>query len=226
MALSDLASEAFANHFDSPFLSERQAIPINGLIWMGDREYMLQQVQQKLEEGFSCIKLKIGGIDFEDELSLLSFIRERYGRGQIELRLDANGAFPAKEALERLTRLSEFDVHSIEQPIRPGQVDAMAALCQQSPIPIGLDEELIGVTVRAKKQALLATINPQYIILKPSLVGGWRSSDEWVELASELGIGYWATSALESNIGLNAISQWIATKKPTLWQGLGTGALF
>ena len=226
MALSDLQSKSFAEHYRSPFLSAQQPIPINGLIWMGDKDYMLQQIQQKIQEGFACIKLKIGGIDFEEELSLLRYIRERFGRDQIELRLDANGAFPVDQALERLTQLSSFDIHSIEQPIRQGQAQAMSALCKQSPIPVALDEELIGVNDRRDKEELLQTIQPPYIILKPSLLGGWESCDEWIALAESLNINYWTTSALESNIGLNAIAQWVAAKSPSLWQGLGTGALF
>lgn len=212
--------------WDTPFSRGEQGIPINGLIWMGSYTQMLAQIEAKMQAGFRCIKLKIGAIHFEEELSLLKMIRRHFSAKEIELRVDANGAFSPAEALEKLKRLSELDLHSIEQPIRAGQWDSMARLSQLSPLPIALDEELIGVHSTSRKKELLETIHPQYIILKPSLHGGLRGSQEWIAAASQLGIGWWITSALESNIGLNAIAQWCATLHNPLPQGLGTGALF
>ena len=215
-----------ASLWDTPFSRGEQGIPINGLIWMGSYTQMLSQIEAKMQAGFRCIKLKIGAINFEEELSLLKMIRRHFSAKEIELRVDANGAFSPAEALEKLQRLSELDLHSIEQPIRAGQWDSMARLSQLSPLPIALDEELIGVHSISRKKELLETIHPQYIILKPSLHGGLRGSQEWIAAASQLGIGWWITSALESNIGLNAIAQWCATLHNPLPQGLGTGALF
>ena len=215
-----------ASLWDTPFSRGEQGIPINGLIWMGSYTQMLSQIEAKMQAGFRCIKLKIGAIHFEEELSLLKMIRRHFSAKEIELRVDANGAFSPAEALEKLQRLSELDLHSIEQPIRAGQWDSMAHLSQLSPLPIALDEELIGVHSTSRKKELLETIHPQYIILKPSLHGGLRGSQEWIAAASQLGIGWWITSALESNIGLNAIAQWCATLHNPLPQGLGTGALF
>lgn len=215
-----------ASLWDTPFSRGEQGIPINGLIWMGSYTQMLAQIEAKMQAGFRCIKLKIGAIHFEEELSLLKIIRRHFSAKEIELRVDANGAFSPAEALEKLKRLSELDLHSIEQPIRAGQWDSMARLSQLSPLPIALDEELIGVHSTSRKKELLETIHPQYIILKPSLHGGLRGSQEWIAAASQLGIGWWITSALESNIGLNAIAQWCATLHNPLPQGLGTGALF
>ena len=210
----------------TPFSKGMEGIPINGLIWMGNFDEMYHRIEEKMLAGFRCIKLKIGAIDFEKELELLAHIRQHFTPEQIELRVDANGAFSPTDALEKLKRLSEYQLHSIEQPIRAGQWEEMAKLCEQTPFPIALDEELIGVNDRATKEALLDTIRPQYIILKPSLHGGISGSEEWIEMAAERGIGSWVTSALESNIGLNAIAQWTATLMPTLPQGLGTGLLF
>ena len=215
-----------ASLWDTPFSRGEQGIPINGLIWMGSYTQMLSQIEAKMQAGFRCIKLKIGAIHFEKELSLLKMIRRHFSAKEIELRVDANGAFSPAEALEKLQRLSELDLHSIEQPIRAGQWDSMARLSQLSPLPIALDEELIGVHSKSRKKELLETIHPQYIILKPSLHGGLWGSQEWIAAASQLGIGWWITSALESNIGLNAIAQWCATLHNPLPQGLGTGALF
>lgn len=215
-----------ASLWDTPFSRGEQGIPINGLIWMGSYTQMLAQIEAKMQAGFRCIKLKIGAIHFEEELSLLKIIRRHFSAKEIELRVDANGAFSPAEALEKLQRLSELDLHSIEQPIRAGQWDSMARLSQLSPLPIALDEELIGVHSTSRKKELLETIHPQYIILKPSLHGGLRGSQEWIAAASQLDIGWWITSALESNIGLNAIAQWCATLHNPLPQGLGTGALF
>ena len=210
----------------TPFSKGKEGIPINGLIWMGNFDEMYQRIEEKMKAGFRCIKLKIGAIDFEKELELLAHIRRHFSPEQIELRVDANGAFSPSDALEKLKRLSEYQLHSIEQPIRAGQWKEMAKLCEYTPFPIALDEELIGINRREDKIRLLDTIRPQYIILKPSLHGGISGSEEWIELAAERGIGSWVTSALESNIGLNAIAQWTATLMPTLPQGLGTGMLF
>lgn len=210
----------------TPFSKGKEGIPINGLIWMGNFDEMYRRIGEKMQQGFRCIKLKIGAIDFEKELELLAHIRRHFTPAQIELRVDANGAFSPADALEKLHRLSEFQLHSIEQPIRAGQWNEMARLCAATPFPIALDEELIGINRRDRKIELLETIRPQYIILKPSLHGGISGSEEWMELAAERGIGSWVTSALESNIGLNAIAQWCATLQPALPQGLGTGLLF
>lgn len=212
--------------WQTPYSQGKEGIPINGLIWMGNFDEMYRRIEEKMQQGFRCIKLKIGAINFEKELELLAHIRQHFSADQITLRVDANGAFSPSEALDKLQRLSEYHIHSIEQPIRAGQWEEMNRLCKSTPIPIALDEELIGVNNRNDKIALLESIRPQYIILKPSLHGGICGSLEWIELATQYGIGYWITSALESNIGLNAIAQWTATLCPTLPQGLGTGMLF
>lgn len=212
--------------FPSEFTQGKDVIPINGLIWMGDATFMKRQISEKLKEGFSCIKMKIGAIDFASEIALLNSIRREYSAQEIELRVDANGAFSASEALEKLKRLSDLQLHSIEQPIRAGQWQEMAQLCEKTPLPIALDEELIGVFSTAEREKLLATIRPHYIILKPSLVGGFSNCDAWIAVAEKEGMQWWITSALESNIGLNAISQYTFTKNSKLPQGLGTGSLF
>lgn len=225
-AFLSLASKNPFLLFPSEFTNSQEAININGLIWMGDENFMKSQIREKLETGFDCIKMKIGAIDFETELSLLRSIRKEFSPSDIELRVDANGAFTPNSALEKLNQLSEFHIHSIEQPIKQGQLHEMALLCEQTPLPIALDEELIGVFDVEKKTKLLQTINPQYIILKPSLVGGYKGSKEWMDLATRNNIGWWITSALESNIGLNAIAQWTYTLGSSMPQGLGTGSLF
>ncbi|AJR04149.1 o-succinylbenzoate synthase [Siansivirga zeaxanthinifaciens] len=212
--------------FPGLFSEGKESIIINGLIWMGSEAFMKQQIQEKIEAGFSCIKMKIGAIDFQTEINLLKSIRKQFSSKDIELRVDANGAFSVNEALEKLKILSDLDLHSIEQPIKQGQIEAMSNLCAQTPLPIALDEELIGVFSIEKKEALLQQIQPQYIILKPSLVGGFHGSDTWIALAEKNNIGWWITSALESNIGLNAIAQYTVTKNNNMPQGLGTGGLF
>jgi o-succinylbenzoate synthase len=209
--------------FENDF-SSGQAIPINGLIWMGDQEFMVRQVDRKIAEGFTCLKLKVGGLDFERECQVLNYIRTRYPDPALTLRLDANGAFKA-DALERLQQLAKFNIHSIEQPIQPG-LPEMGRLCRTSPIPIALDEELIGEESAEEKIALLQRIRPQFIILKPTLHGGLRGCAAWIALAEELGISWWITSALESNIGLNAICQFAAGYQLSVPQGLGTGTLY
>jgi O-succinylbenzoate synthase len=202
------------------------ALPINGLVWMGDLRFMKEQVREKLTAGFACLKLKIGALDFEEELGFLREIRREFNADTLEIRVDANGAFPVGQAMERLDKLSGYQLHSIEQPIAPGQEQEMAELCAHTPLPIALDEELIGVFPREAKSRLLRAIRPQYVILKPSLVGGYSGSLEWIGLAEELGTGWWVTSALESNIGLNAIAQWTSALGVAMPQGLGTGSLF
>lgn len=215
--------------FDTPFGRGEEGIPINGLVWMGSHDEMLQRIEEKMKAGFRCIKLKIGAIGFDEELDLIGFIRSRFTRDEVELRIDANGAFAPDEALQKLELLAQYGIHSIEQPIRQGQWDEMARLCRLSPLPIALDEELIGVNTPDEKERLLDTIHPAYIILKPSLHGGMAGSTEWIKLARERQIGSWITSALESNIGLNAIAHYAAhTYGPDIRmpQGLGTGQLF
>lgn len=212
--------------FPSKFTAEEAPIAINGLIWMGEERFMMEQIAEKLEQGFRCIKMKIGAIDFSVELKLLKSIRERFPEDELELRVDANGAFSSSEVLQVLEQLSELGIHSIEQPIRQKQGKQMADLCLKTPLPIALDEELIGVHEISEKKKLLQTIRPQYIILKPSLIGGYRASMEWIRLAETMEIGWWVTSALESNIGLNAIAQWTYTLNNSMPQGLGTGSLF
>ena len=212
--------------FPSAFTKGFDSIPINGLVWMGSEDFMRTQIKDKISAGFDCIKLKIGAIDFQAELDILKSIRKEFSKSDIELRVDANGAFSADDALEKLRKLSEYQLHSIEQPIKPKQFETMAKLCEQSPLPIALDEELIGVFEFEKKRELLQTIKPQYIILKPSLVGGFSGSQQWIDLAEQQNIKWWITSALESNIGLNAIAQFTYTLKNTMPQGLGTGSLF
>jgi L-alanine-DL-glutamate epimerase-like enolase superfamily enzyme len=196
------------------------------LIWMGDRDFMKKQIEDKISQGFSCIKMKIGAIDFNEELRLLKFIRDEFSEKDIELRVDANGAFSPENALQKLEQLAKFNLHSIEQPIKQGQWKEMARLCSVTPLPIALDEELIGVFSFDDKKKLIETIQPQYIILKPSLVGGFSGSKEWIDISDTNNIGWWVTSALESNIGLNAIAQWTYTLNSSMPQGLGTGGLF
>lgn len=215
--------------FDTAFCRGEQGIPINGLVWMGTAEEMQQRIEEKLAQGFRCVKLKIGAIDFDAEMALLKQIRKRFGPREVELRVDANGAFAYDEALYKLELLSQYALHSIEQPIRAGQWGNMAELCRESPLPIALDEELIGVNDPGQKRQLLNIIKPAYIILKPSLHGGMAGCREWVETAADMGIGSWMTSALESNIGLNAIAQLCSNiygDRIEMAQGLGTGQLF
>lgn len=226
MAFLDLKAKKPHILFPSNFTSGLDHIPINGLIWMGDEQFMKAQIRSKLDTGFRCIKIKIGALDFETELALIRSIRKEYDANTIELRVDANGAFSTLEAMEKLKRLSDYDLHSIEQPISAGQYDAMAELCAATPLSIALDEELIGIHDVTKQKQLLQTINPQYIILKPTLVGGFRGSQSWIDLAENQSVGWWITSALESNIGLNAIAQWTYHLNVNRPQGLGTGGLF
>jgi o-succinylbenzoate synthase len=212
--------------FPSDFTNGKTPIPINGLIWMGEKSFMLEQIREKLADGWRCLKLKIGAIDFEEEIALLRYIRQHFSAAEVELRVDANGAFSATDTLEKLKRLSEFDLHSIEQPIRAGQWDEMAALCDKTPLPIALDEELIGIFEDDQKTELLAHIKPQFLIFKPSFIGGFRGTQAWIDRCETSKTAWWLTSALESNIGLNAIAQWAATLNNPLPQGLGTGQLY
>ena len=224
-----MGMENLVNLFDSPFGRGEEGITINGLVWMGTYEEMLARLEEKLQAGFHCVKLKIGAIDFFKELDLIKRIRDVYTKEQVELRVDANGGFLPENAMSQLEALAKYDIHSIEQPIKQHQWPKMAQLCRETPLPIALDEELIGVNVRSMKEALLDTIRPQYIILKPSLHGGIYGCNEWIQLASQRGIGSWITSALESNIGLNAIAHYAAKvygPNVEMPQGLGTGQLF
>jgi o-succinylbenzoate synthase len=225
-AFLSLKSESSFELFPSSFTRGKKSIPINGLIWMGNKSFMKNQIQEKLKSGFSCLKMKIGALNFDAEMELLKEIRKEFSSNEIELRVDANGAFNPKNALEKLHRLSALEIHSIEQPIQQGQVQEMAELCSKTPLPIALDEELIGVFSSEQKKKLIATIAPQYIILKPSLIGGFAGSEEWINLAQQYNCGWWITSALESNVGLNAIAQFTYTLQSNLPQGLGTGGLF
>lgn len=228
-AVAQFNAKGSLNFFNTPFGRGEEGIPINGLVWMGTFEEMFERLEAKLKAGFRCVKLKIGAIDFDRELQLIRHIRSTFSRKDVELRVDANGGFTPEEALSRIEALVQYDIHSIEQPIKQHQWTEMARLCAATPLPIGLDEELIGVNERQKKIELLDTIRPQYIVLKPSLHGGMAGTEEWIQLARERNIGSWITSALESNVGLNAIAQLTASIYGTNIrhaQGLGTGQLF
>lgn len=224
--LRDLEVSGTKQLFPSPFLIGQQSIPINGLVWMGDKATMKQRIREQIEKGFTTVKMKIGAIGIADELELLRAVRDEFGPEDITLRVDANGAFGALEARTVLERLAELHVHSIEQPVAPGLYEVMAELCERSPVPIALDEDLIGLNTRDAKVDLLDHVKPQYIVIKPSLVGGWAATQEWIDLAIARKIDWWITSALESSIGLNAISQYTATLDVTMPQGLGTGSVY
>lgn len=225
-ALLSIQSEHPFLLFPSDFTSGEQAITINGLIWMGNAVSLKKQIYQKLQEGFRCLKMKIGALSFDVEYSILKEIRNLFSANEIELRVDANGAFHPSRVMTYLDQLSKLDIHSIEQPIRAGQWDFMSKLCKDTPIPIALDEELIGIFHQRDKQQILDFIKPQYIIIKPSLLGGYKDSEQWIHIAEQRGISWWITSALESNVGLNAISQWTYMLKNSMPQGLGTGSLY
>jgi o-succinylbenzoate synthase len=226
MAFQSVASETPFLLFPSEFTDGKKSMEINGLVWMGDEAFMKEQIEEKLAEGFRCIKLKIGAIDFNKELLLLRFIRQHFTPKQVEIRVDANGAFNLDLALDKIIQLTEFELHSIEQPVAKNNTDTMAELCKVSPLPIALDEELIGIFDIDLKEQLLIKIKPKYIILKPSFVGGYRGTQQWISLAEKHKIGWWITSALESNIGLNAIAQWTFLQRNLMPQGLGTGGLY
>jgi len=226
MALLDLQNNGKRILFNNDFSNGLSSIKINGLIWMSDKNNMLRQIESKINDGFTCLKLKIGAIDFNDELFLLKTIRSQFPLNKLEIRLDANGAFSVEEALKKLENLSIYDIHSIEQPIKQGQIEQMKYLCEFSPIDIALDEELISVIDIIERKRLLENINPRYIILKPSLLGGFAQSESWINIAEQLNIKWWVTSALESNIGLNAIAQFAAKFSNELPSGLGTGNIY
>ena len=226
MAFLSLKSENPFVLFPSEFTKKTKSISINGLVWMGDEAFMKTQIEDKIAQGFKCIKLKIGAIDFDKEMNLLRFIRANFDESIIEIRVDANGAFSKNEALHKINQITGFKLHSIEQPIKKNHTDIMSELCKNSQIPIALDEELIGVFSTEEKENLLQKIRPQYIVLKPSFIGGFRGTLEWISLAEKLNIGWWITSALESNIGLNAIAQFTFLQNNLMPQGLGTGSLF
>ena len=225
-ALGDLLAGGNGKLVDNPFTQGKAGIPINGLVWMGSKEFMLKQVEKKLAAGFNCLKLKIGAIDFDKECEILSHIRKEYPKDKLMLRVDANGAFSLPEVMFKLKELEKFDLHSIEQPIKAGQWQAMGDLCKVTNVPIALDEELIGVTGFGDKWTLLNEVAPQYIVLKPTLLGGIRATKEWIELANKNNVGWWITSALESNVGLSAISQLTSSLETAGPQGLGTGQLY
>lgn len=225
-SIRDFTSGCTGKYFDSPFIKGKSGISINGLVWMGDFDRMMERLDEKLKEGFKCIKFKIGAIDWHSEVDMIKSVRDKYTPEEVEIRVDANGAFEMPSALPRLKRLADMGVHSIEQPVKAGNPDLMKFLCEVSPLPIALDEELIGKYTSEEKRQCLDCIKPQFIVIKPTLIGGYQGAEEWISLAKERGIGWWITSSLESNIGLNALAQWVATLENTLPQGLGTGNLF
>lgn len=225
-ALADLDNGAARTLFPSAFSSGQSDVVINGLVWMGSLDEMTRRADEKIAAGFRCIKFKIGSHDFDSEVQLLERIRAKHGAEKLEIRLDANGAFTKDNVMQRLNRLAILDIHSIEQPVAAGQVDVMAQVCAQSPIAIAIDEELIGCRTKEQMAAMLKKIQPAYIILKPALCGGFSGAADWIECAGKMNIGWWATSALESNIGLNAIAQWTAAMNVAMPQGLGTGGLY
>ena len=225
-AFKSIASDDPFLLFPSNFTQGQDKMLINGLVWMGTESFMKAQIEQKIQQGFTCIKLKIGALNFDVEIGLIQFIRNHFSAQQIEIRVDANGAFLPSNALEKLKKLADLDLHSIEQPIAKNQVLEMQTLCKTTPLPIALDEELIGIFNIEDKEALLTTIRPQFIILKPSFIGGFKGTAQWITLAEKHNIQWWVTSALESNIGLNAITQWTYLQNNLLPQGLGTGGLY
>jgi o-succinylbenzoate synthase len=225
-ALLNMSADNEGVIFNSDFTARKKSIPINGLVWMNDSAKMYDEAIQKIQAGFDVIKIKVGALDFDEECRLLESIRKQFSAFKITLRVDANGAFSPNDALEKLNELKRFDLHSIEQPIASGQWDWMQKLCAESPIDIALDEELIGLNVHEEANKMIKYIHPKYLILKPNLIGGLSISDEWIKWAHKHNLGWWATSALESNVGLNAIAQWVSTYQNPLHQGLGTGSLF
>lgn len=225
-AIRDFSCGCRGIYFPSEFTEGKSAITINGLVWMGDIDTMLRRLERKVDEGFRCIKLKIGSLDFKSELRMIEAIRNRFTHDELEIRADANGGFTMENVMPILHILSTYSIHSIEQPIKAGQWDLMRFLCEVSRVPIALDEELIGVNRRDEKIAMLDAIRPAFIVLKPALCGGFSGAEEWIELARERNIGWWVTSALESNVGLSALAQWAATLGNDMPQGLGTGQLF
>lgn len=225
-ALRDLKSGGKRVLFPSSFTSGNSSVSFNGLIWMGPNAYIQQQIEEKLDQGFHCLKLKIGALKIEDELQILKSIRQRFSSKELELRVDANGAFEPGFAREVINRLAELEIHSIEQPVRAGQREEMAGLCLNSPVAVALDEELLGDYTSEEKRIMIRTIRPQYLVVKPGLLGGFQKANEYISIANEEKIGWWITSALESNIGLNAIAQWTFILGNPRYQGLGTGKLY
>lgn len=225
-AILDFSNGCRGIYFPGPFTAGDKEIEINGLVWMGDFDIMIERINQKVKQGFRCLKLKIGAIDWQKELDMLRYIRNNYSAGSLTIRLDANGAFSPEDCLPKLHELAKFDIHSIEQPIKAGNSQNMAKICNESPIPVALDEELIGKGTLEERIKTLDEIKPAYIILKPALCGGFSGAAEWIEEATKRGVGYWVTSALESNVGLNAIAQWTASVNASGPQGLGTGGVF
>ncbi|HRH68093.1 MAG TPA: o-succinylbenzoate synthase [Flavobacteriales bacterium] len=224
--MRDLEVSGTKQLFPSPFTLGQQSIPINGLVWMGDKATMRTRIREQIDKGFTTVKMKIGAIGIDDELELIKSVRAEFGATDITLRVDANGAFTSRNAMDVLERLATLDIHSIEQPVAPGLYEVMAELCERSPVPIALDEDLIGLNTAITRSDLLDHVKPKYIVIKPSLVGGWEATRQWIALAEARGIGWWITSALESNIGLNAIAQFTATLRVTMAQGLGTGSVY
>ena len=225
-ALLNMSADSEGVIFNSDFTARKKAIPVNGLVWMNDSPTMYKEAIEKIQAGFNVIKIKVGALDFDEECRLLEKIRKQFSAFKITLRVDANGAFDAGDALEKLNELKRFELHSIEQPIAAGQWDWMQKICAESPVDIALDEELIGVNVFEQADKMIKHIKPSYLILKPNLIGGLSISDQWITFAHKHHVGWWATSALESNVGLNAIAQWVSTYQNPLHQGLGTGSLF
>lgn len=224
-AMKDLQGGGKRILFENDFSRGTKNISINGLLWMGSKDFLLAQIQQKIDDGFKCLKMKVGALDFEEELSVLSFIRKHFPSSALELRLDANGAFTEKDVFKKLESLSLYQIHSIEQPVKQGQPALLDKVVRASVIPVALDEELIYTPIHERSD-LISFVKPSYIILKPSLLGGFAACDEWIKIAEESNVGWWSTSALESNIGLNAIAQWVAGKSTNVTQGLGTGSLY
>ncbi len=225
-ALLNMSADSEGVIFNSDFTARKKAIPVNGLVWMNDSPTMYKEAIEKIQAGFDVIKIKVGALDFDEECRLLEKIRKQFSAFKITLRVDANGAFDAEDALEKLNELKRFELHSIEQPIAAGQWDWMQKICAEGPVDIALDEELIGVNVFEQADKMIKHIKPSYLILKPNLIGGLSISDQWITFAHKHHVGWWATSALESNVGLNAIAQWVSTYQNPLHQGLGTGSLF
>ena len=225
-ALLDLRSEKKGILFKNKFTDFKQALPINGLVWMGSMSFMQKQIEGKLSEGYRCIKIKVGAIDFEAECALLHNVRKKYSKDRLELRVDANGAFTEDDVIYKLRELSQYDLHSIEQPVSSVKKELMIELCRTSPVDVALDEQLIGIFEENQKRELLNGLQPKYIVLKPTLLGGFAETEEWIRMAEPLNIGWWITSALESNIGLNAVAQFTANFPIQMAQGLGTGQLY
>jgi len=210
---------------ENEFTHGKEGMKINGLVWMNSIDAMYEEAIHKINAGFTCIKLKVGALDFDAECRLIEKIRKQFSPFKVEIRLDANGGFKNGDALFQLEDLKRFNIHSIEQPIQANQPDLMQEICAKSPIHIALDEELIGIDVNNSLN-LMKKIKPKYIILKPTLLGGFDFCDIWIQHAVSQNVGWWSTSALEGNIGLADIAQWVSAYKPTMPQGLGTGSLF